>query len=198
MSVWLLHTAGRIRVQTRCGPVWLLILPTLLQSLPGPKPLQPSCCQCRNIHRMLLVRLFFLGGVVKRGLPGYVLAIRETCSRWQHLGCVFFFKWKHWHILKPNCGICWQCTPAPVESFQQKISANLETICKVMQNELDAFSPKGPPQEPQRGNPANRLQRKHAGLVVVWTWLIQTRLLLSIHLLALHLCFYPTQLDWKT
>lgn len=71
----------------------------------------------------------------------------------------------------------------------------------MMQNKLDAFFQKGPPQEPLRGNPANRLQsekKEHSlGFVVVWTGFVQARLFLPVHLLELHWRFYPTVLDWK-
>lgn len=79
-----------------------------------------------------------------------------------------------------------------VFSKKKKISVDLETSCKMMQNKLDAFFQKGPPQEPLRENPANRLQKEKEhilGSVVVWTGLIQPRLFLLIHLLALHLHF---------
>lgn len=62
-----------------------------------------------------------------------------------------------------------------------------------MQNKLDTFFRKGPPQEPRGEDAASRLQiekeAQFGNYMVVWTEVIQPRLFLPIHLLALHLHF---------
>lgn len=79
------------------------------------------------------------------------------------MGALTRTKIQLWHSLAIHC------STSGKSSVRRQTQLILETSCEMMQNKLDLFSQKGPPQEPLRENAAKRLHReKEHSLGILW------------------------------